>query len=236
MARHIFAGPETFEPRRVGLLKRLVRADRQPLAELRSRQQKFDLVLIVLELKRIAVTHFRHHHAAFTVNRGGREIELAGGFPHQHQRGIEQRRIVARQIQLVSGALIIGRGIGVGTEGQPLTLEQFDHVAFGHMSAAVEGHVLDIVGIAALIVVLVERACANFHPDQRGALGIGIAADNITHAVRQHAEAVTRIDRHVALLERPSGLGGRGAGDSIGVRGAGGEGESRNAEGEQGLG
>ena len=103
--------------------------------------------------------------------------------------------------------LIISRGIGIRAERQPVAFEQFDHLAFGHMGAAVERHVFDVMRKAALIVVFVQRARIDLHPHQRGAFGLGIAADYVMQAIGQHAEPVTGIDRDVAALECPGGLG-----------------------------
>ena len=62
------------------------------------------------------------------------------------------------QLQLVGGEFLVGGGVGVGAERQTQPLEDFHHLAFGHFLRAVEGHVLDEVGEALLVVGFVERS------------------------------------------------------------------------------
>ena len=235
MRRHIFARPERLESLGCGPGQRIRRADRQPAGDPRSGQQELDLVLIALQREGVAIAHFGLDHAALTLDRAGIEGQLARRLAHQHQGDAEQFRIVARQVEHVGGPLVPGRGVGIGPEGQPVALEQLDHLAFGHIGRSVEGHVLDIVGKAALVVVLVERARIDLHPHQRRALGRGVLADHIAHPVGQLAEPVTGIDRDIALLEGPVGLRRGGAGQALGLRGAGGQGKDGNGKGEQQL-
>src|SRR3546814_6390635 len=61
---------------------------------------------------------------------------------------------------------------------------------------------------AAFVILLVERARTDVEAHQCGARRRGILAQDIAHAVFEHAEAERRIDRNVALLERPYRIGG----------------------------
>ncbi len=103
--------------------------------------------------------------------------------------------------------------------------QQLDHFPLGHIGAAIEGHVLNEVGIAAFVIGFVKRAGVDHHPHQRLPLWHGIAADYVAHPVVELTECVACVDRHVACLERPGGLGRRGeAGRPDLLRGAGGQG------------
>ncbi|HMQ26463.1 MAG TPA: helicase-related protein, partial [Acidimicrobiales bacterium] len=117
--------------------------------------------------------------AALALDRFGIEQQFAGGFAHQHHCGIKQRRIVARQVEPVLGIVERGCGICLGTEGKAKPLQQLDHLAFGHIGGTVEGHVLDIVGKAALALAFVEPPGVHLHPHQRRAFGAVVAADYV---------------------------------------------------------
>ena len=73
---------------------------------------------------------------------------------------------------------------------------------------AVEGHVLDEVREAALVVVFEHRAGIDREPKLGAALRLPVGADVVAEAVRQRADGDLRIDRH-DLVER-GGLNRRG--------------------------
>ena len=64
---------------------------------------------------------------------------------------------------------------------------------------------LDEMGKTALVIAFVQTARRNFHPDKRGALGRGIAAHHIAHAVIQLTETVALFRLQIAFLKRPFG-------------------------------
>jgi hypothetical protein len=183
-------------------------ADRQPGGIGGVGVEEGKLVFEIGPLVTLPVAQFRQDHAAFARHGFGREGQLARGLAHQHQRGIEQGGIGAWQIEHVERLFEPGLRVGVRAERQAVAFEQADHLAFGNVGAAVEGHVFDEMGKAAFLRAFVQRSGSHVHPHQRGAGGRGVAPDHIAHAVGQLAEAIAGFGREIALLEGPIGLGG----------------------------
>ena len=165
----------------------------------------------VAQLEAVAGAAFALDHAAFAIDRGGVELHLARHFAHQEQGGVDPRLVGGGEVELVGGAVEAGRGIGVGAEGEPLPLEDPDHLALGDVGGAVERHMLDEVGEAALIVGLGDRAEREVEADRGGALGRGVAADGVAHAVGEAAVADRGVGDDVGDGEAPR-VGGGGLG------------------------
>ena len=122
-------------------------------------------------------------------------------------------------------------GVGVGAEGQAEALQHAHHFAGRHPGRAAEGHVLEEMGQAALVVALVERAGADAQAQRTAAGRGGVVLDRVPHAVGKAAEADVGIGGPVTVVLRPHALAfHRLAG--IGAREGGGESE----EGRQGDG
>jgi hypothetical protein len=100
-----------------------------------------------------------------------------------------------------------GRGIGIRAERQPLALQQADHLSLGHVGGPVEGHMLDIMGKAALAVSLVQRACIEGEADFGSALRGAIGPDRPEQPVGQPAPADRGIGFQIAAGQRRFGLG-----------------------------
>ena len=148
----------------------------------------------------VAVALFGQHHTALALHRLGGKAQLARGLAHQHQRGIEQPRVGARQVQHIGGVLVGGEGVGVGAKGQAQPLQQAHHLARLHMGGALKRHVLDEMGIATLIIGLVERAGGNLHADLHHTLRRGVRHDDIAHAIGQGAAMASRSARFQSVL------------------------------------
>src|SRR6185295_13710483 len=88
-----------------------------------------------------------------------------------------------------------------------------DEGAGGEVGGAVEGHVLEVVGDAALAISLVERAGVHVDPHDGAAGRDGVALDDVAEAV-------------VELAGGEGGVGGEG------LREGGGQGEERDEGGE----
>ena len=220
---HIAALPVALQALRRCRIECLRRADRQTLGIKRAGVEEGDLRFEIAHLPAVAVAQFRQHHAALARHGLGIEFKLARCLAHQHQRSAQQRGIVARQVEHIGGLLEIGLGIGIGTEGQPFSLKQAHHFALGDIGRAVERHMFDEMGKAALIVRLVERTGGDLHAHGGSALGRRILADDIAHAIGQATEPVGGIDGNVAGLEGPDRLFARrrGRGNALQLRSAG---------------
>ena len=181
--RHIFAFPKPLKAGRIGSLNGLLRANRQALWRKRIGVSKFQAIDEIFERIVRALTTLSQNNAFLSLNCISVKGQLTSGFAHQHQRCIKQRFIRARQIELILRALKSGRSIGVGAKGQAEPFEQFDHLAFGHIGRAIERHMLDVMGKAALFIALIEGACVNFHPHKGSVLGPIVAPDDIAHAI-----------------------------------------------------
>ena len=200
-------------------------ADRQAVGEAGVGEEKGEFVQRICVIVGVAYAAFGQHDALLALDSFRGKSQLAGGLAHQHQRGVEQVGIGARQVEFVDRLVEAGGGVGVRAEGQPLALEQAHHLALGHISRAIEGHMLDEMRIAALIVGLRDRAGADPQVHLGLARGRAVGADDIAHAVVERAEAVLRIDRQVGCGERPVGrlrwrvLRGKGQGERAQERG-----------------
>ena len=201
--RHVFARVERAQRRAGGCVERFGRADGKAPGIAGLGVEELRRIEAVAIVPCVAVAHFRQDYAALAVDGALGNREVARGFAHQHQCGVQQDVIGARQVQLVDGPIEAGRGVGIGAEGEPVALQQLDHFAFGHTLGAVEGHVLDEVGISQFTVGLVERSRVHDHAHHGGAGRRRVVAHDVAHAIVQPSEAEVRIDGNVAVLESP---------------------------------
>ncbi len=183
--------------------QRLDGADRQAMDEARARIEEGDAVEVVAQLVGVAHPLLRQHDAFLALDCRRIEAQFASRLAHDHQRGVEQAGVVARQVEPVERDVVIGTRVGIRPESQPFALEQADHLALGNAGRAVERHVFDEVRVAELLIGLGERA--RIHPElhHRRALGRRVRPDHVAHSVVEPAEAVGGIGRQVALVERP---------------------------------
>ena len=133
----------------------------------------------------------------------GAKLDLAADLAQQEQAFVDARRLVLGQIELVDGLVEFGGGVGVGAEAQAEPLEPVDELALGDVGRAVERHMLDEVGEAALVVALLERAGVDPQPERGLVRRRGVVAQRVAHAVGQGAEAHVGIGRQVAPRLRP---------------------------------
>ena len=98
--------------------------------------------------------------------------------------------------------------VDVRAEPHAERLHERDDVLLGEVQRAVEGHVLDEVREAALVVVFEHRAGVDHEPQLGARLRLPVRADVVAQTVRQRADRDQRIDRD-GLIER-GGANGRG--------------------------
>ena len=118
------------------------------------------------------------------------------------------------QIQHVNGAVEGCVGVGIAAEVHAHALEKLDEGAGRVVGAAVERHVFEEVGEAALGVGLVERAGGDDETEGGARARFGVGADGVANAVGERA-----------------GVDG-GIGGEIGLAGGGGEEQRRARVGE----
>ena len=178
-------------------------ANRQARTIARAGSEEGDIVFKIALLEPGPIAPLGQNHPALSRDGVFGNGQLARGFAHQHQRGAQQRGIIARQVEHVGDALEPGGSIGVRAKRQPFAFEQLDHLAFGDVRRPVEGHVFEKVRKPALVVALFQRARSDPQPHQCRALGRRVATDDIAHPVVEAAEGVVGIDREIAGFECP---------------------------------
>ncbi len=148
----------------------------------------------------VAGAFLTEDNAAFAVDGAVGQQQVTGGFAHQEQAGIEIVVGHLGQVEFIDGLAETGVGVGIGAEGQAVTFENLDHLAFGHIFRAIEGHVFEEVGEALLRIVFHQRTAIEAQTDRGSARRRGVFQDDICHAVRQLAEAHRRISLDVGMV------------------------------------
>jgi hypothetical protein len=155
----------------------------------------------------VAGAFLRQHDAAFALDGLRRDRQLRGGLPQQFQRGVDGVVVGPGQVEFVDGLIEIGRGVGVGPEGQPVPLQDLDHLVLRHRLGPGEGHVLEEVGETLLGVGLHQRAGVKAQAQRRLARRDRLALDGVAHAVGERTEADVGIGADIGSCLRP--LAGR---------------------------
>ena len=109
---------------------------------------------------------------------------------------------ISRVLQYLEMAQV-GESVGICAERRAQPLPGADAFAIGHGLGAAEGHMLDEMGIARLVVVLHHRARVHPHADRQAVRRISVLPHRIADAVGQHAEAPGLVDGKIAALEQP---------------------------------
>ncbi len=170
-------------------LDHLHRADGVTLGDDRVRIQEGVIRVEEAPDRRVAEALFAQDNAALAINRLAVEDHFRSGFTQQEQAHIQHVFGIAGQIQLIAHHFAPGEGVGVRTKRQPVTLQQRHHLAFRHVSGAVERHVLDEVRQTALIILFSQRPHIKHHAQGRRA-GRGVVFQNrVAKPVLQHAIA-----------------------------------------------
>ena len=110
---------------------------------------------------------------------------------------------------MVDGAVEAGGGIGVAAEVHAEALEELDDIGRGKVLAAVERHVLEEVGEAALVLVFVDGADLDGEAGADAAAGFGVAEEGVAQAVVELAPLDGRVDGQVTGLVGKIGRRGR---------------------------
>ena len=184
------------------------RPDRQAIGVARSLEQHRHLLLQHAGVGAEAEAPLFQDDAALLVDLVGLERDAGGPVLEHEERAIDDAGVVGRDLQLEDGLVEAGVGVDVRAEPHPGRLQERDDVLLREVARAVERHVLDEVGEAALIVVLEHGAGVDDEP-QLGPPGrLGVAPDVVAQPVRQRADGDPRIDRDA----RPSAARSSAAG------------------------
>jgi hypothetical protein len=129
----------------------------------------------------------------------------------QAQRGVERGPVGAGEVEHVDGLGRLGRRVGIAAEAGAEPLPGLANLAVAEIPRPPEGHMLDEMGPAPFLVLLVERARVDPQAHRHLTLRHGIAPDRVAQAVGQGAERPGRIGGDVGVLVEPAGVaGGRG--------------------------
>ena len=193
--RAIPVAPEAPHRRRVGRLDHRRQADRQPVSVARSTENHGKLLVANTLAGTKPRAPFRQHDPAFGDHLSRIEENARRHIAEKTETLLENTRAVGGYRQDVHGFVKTGLRIQISAETHADRLEVLHDVVFGERFRAVEGHVLEKVREAALIVVLENRACIH-HQTQLGALlRLCIAAYVVSHAVGQRADPHPRVNR-----------------------------------------
>ena len=110
------------------------------------------------------------------------------------QRPIDDGRTVGGNLELVDRLVEARVGVDVRAEVHARRLQEGNPLLLGEVLRAVEGHVLDEVRQAALVVVFEHRPGVDDEPELGAILGLLVDADVVAHAVGQRADRDPRID------------------------------------------
>lgn len=91
------------------------------------------------------------------------------------------------QVEHVDGAVEAGVGVGIAAEVHAQALEKLDEGAGRVVGAAIEGHVLQEVGEAALALGLVECTGGDDEAEGGAASRLGVGAEGVAQAVGEFA-------------------------------------------------
>ena len=206
--------PELDETLARGALNDLGDADRHATRQDRVAEHELELRDGGAETHVVPRALLAHDDAALAVDLGGSE-QQAGGIVAEDAEALGESGLGGLgQLQQVEGAVETGGGVGVAAKAHAHALEELDERAGGEVAAAVEGHVLQEVGDAALAFLLVHAARQDEESEGRAPLGLRVALHDVAQAVVELAEARGRIGLQVAALvgETRSGRGkGKGA-------------------------
>ena len=126
---------------------------------------------------------------------------------------------VRRHLEHEDGLVEARVGVRVRAEARADRLQERDELARPEMLRAVEGHVLEHVGEAALVLLLEHGARVDGQAQGDAVLRAVVVADVVRDAVREAPAAHRGVERH-RLVERVGGGGVAGVWPRRGGRGA----------------
>ena len=188
-------GVELLQARRADVLQDLRSADGGAVGVAGALQQDRHLLVADAGLGAETETPFFQHHTAFLLDLVGREGDVVRPVFHDQHRPIDDVEILGRDLQLVDRFIEARVRVHVRAEAHAEALDEGGDVLAGEVRCAVEGHVLDEVGQASLVVVF-EHGTGVHHQAQLGAaFRRAVAADVVLKAVGQSAGADFGRDR-----------------------------------------
>lgn len=152
--------------------------------------------------------------------------------------GLEDFGGIRGDLEHVDRFVEAGEGVEVGPEAHADRLHEIDELLLGEVPGPVEGHVLDHVGQAQLVLVLEDRAGVDDQAQLGPVLRLPVFADVITEAVPELADRDLGVDGDLLVEGILIDLGGgsRRSGRVLAPSraGHGGQEQSRQEDGHKG--
>ena len=186
-------------------LECLLGANRQALGVLGTAEYLGEQDLVHAVLGALAQAQFFQHDAALSVDIGVRQTDAASPIGQHEKALFHGLALVGRQRQDVDGLVEAGVGIQIGAKLQSNRLQVRDQLVLLEVRRAIEGHVLDKVRQAALVIVFQHRARLDHQAQLQTLLGarvflyvVGQAVGQLTHLdLRPKRYWVTQIERRL---------------------------------------
>ena len=162
-------------------------ADRLALRIERAGQQEVEHRLGRATGRRVAEALLAQDDAALGLDLVGGQRQPASDLAQDADALVDQCCVVARQVQLVHGLVEAGPRIGVRTKGQARALQERHELTRRQVLRALEGHVLEEMGEAALRLGFHERAGLDQEAQADTVRRSALRQDGVAHAVGQPA-------------------------------------------------
>ncbi len=186
-------------------------ADGQALGVTRAVHEDGELQALQARVRALAQAPFLQHDPALLVDLVLAQRPAAREVGEDGETLLHEAAAVAGHLEDVHRLVEAGVRIGVRAEARADGLQEPDELAGGEVLAAVEGHVLEEVGEAALVLLLEDGAGIDGQPQRHPVLGPRVAADVVGHPVRQPAATDGGVEGE-RVLQPVGRRGGRGAG------------------------
>ena len=148
--------PETLHR---GRLDHLGQADRVAVGVARGAEHRRDQGLPDARVEPLPQPPLLQDDVALQLHLFGCEAYRVRPVAEDLEGGLEDVRIVGRNLEPVQGVVVAGLGVQVGTEGAADRLEVFDDLLLGEALGAVERHVFHEMRQPALVLFLEDGAC-----------------------------------------------------------------------------
>ena len=192
-------------------------ADGEAMGDERVRYEELELLFHEAGLHGVAGVFLGKNDAAFGIDFFGLEESSVGEVAHHGEGEIEGGFGEVGEVEHVDGLVERGVGVGVGPEGDAEALHLRDQLfGVGEVARAIENHVLQEVGHAALVVGFHEGAGVDVETE-RNALGrFGVGNDDVAEAVFEGAEGGALVGGNVTGFVGPRDAGSGGEGGFFG--------------------
>ena len=140
-----------------------------------------------MELEIVAGALLAEDDTPLAVDCGWIELDLAGDLAEQEHRRVDVLVVCLGQVEHIGRRVESRYRVRVRSECKTLALQDFHHVALGHVSGPVESHMFDEVRKTTFVLGLADRSECELKPHRGRALRRRVAHDRVLHAVGEGA-------------------------------------------------